>query len=146
MIQSSNLSPTGLYGCDRILIRSYQEWVAYRDSEFMQHDYHVRVNVPDYPMGARWSHPEYGYVPIGAFQLWNAASQYDPAHPGIRLRPYPITNNDASRGDIQFGLQWDRRDRHLLPDLICAHLESEQGSLGINWRGRKSKRFAAGRG
>ncbi|MFN8854075.1 MAG: hypothetical protein ACK50P_00805, partial [Planctomycetaceae bacterium] len=38
-------------------------------------------------------------------------------------------------------LQWDRRQRHLLPEIITIHLESEPCPFGTNWQQRKSQRF-----
>lgn len=38
-------------------------------------------------------------------------------------------------------LQWDRRKRALIPELLVAHLESEAAPTGANWEGRTTARF-----
>ncbi len=42
---------------------------------------------------------------------------------------------------MQFGLLWDRRKRALLPEAVAVHLESEAAPMGVNWCGRRSRRF-----
>jgi hypothetical protein len=108
----------------------------------MHHDYHCRVNFPrDYHIGTRWVHPNYGYVPIGYCQLWHCdASEWR----GVKHRRYPERHNDASRCDVQFALQWDRRHRVHLPEVIAVHLESQEAKLGANWKGRTTVKFGPG--
>ena len=141
MLDAAHLDPEGLYGSDRVMVRSWADWQRLKHSGWLQHDYHCRVNVPDgYALGSRWATREYGYCPIGFFQLWHAACDL---YKGHHRRPYPHRHGDAARGDVQFALQWDRRHRHLLPELLVVHLESEPGPLGVNWKGRKTKPFGS---
>lgn len=90
-------------------------------------------------VGARWADIHQGYVPIGFFQLFHRDSVM---FEGVRQRRYPWHgHNDASRTDVQFALQWPRRQRALIPELVVAHLESEQAQVGANWNGRQTIRF-----
>ena len=60
---------------------------------------------------------------------------------GYHLRNYPVSHGDAARTDVQFGLQWDRRHRQILPEVICLHLDSAPSAIGANWKGRTTPRF-----
>lgn len=140
-VQEAHPDPKILYGCDRVMVRSWWDWQKLKHSGYLQHDYHCRVNFPKgFEVGPRWANSEYGYCPIGYFQMWNSQSDI---YRGIHLKHYPTTANDAARGDVQFAIRWDRRNRQILPEVIAIHLESEPGPLGINWRGRQSKRFCS---
>ncbi len=57
------------------------------------------------------------------------------------MRRYPLHHGDAARTDVQFALQWDRRHRQLLPEVIVLHLESEPAEQGANWKGRTTRPF-----
>lgn len=139
-IESGDLDKDCIYGIDRALIKNYREWEDLKRSGYLQHDFHCRVNFPpNLPMGSRWANHAYGYVPIGAFQMWWSETDL---YKGIHTKPYPVAGHgDAARNDIQFSLQWDRRHRQLIPEVIGIHLESEPASLGVNWKGRKTKKF-----
>jgi hypothetical protein len=142
-LEDAHLDPQGVYGCDRVMIRSWEEWQAVQKSNFLR-DYsrreHHSVCWPTgYSIGARWADTVQGYVPIGFLQLWHSSADM---WWGIRTKRYPtVGHSDASRTDVQFALQWDRRHRHLIPELIVLHLESEPAPVGVNWKGRKTKRF-----
>ena len=137
MIEAAHLQPEKIYGCDRAMVRSWQQWKSLAP-QWMNHT-HCSVNLPaGIEIGTRWSLASSGYVPIGFFQLWSGdADEWR----GRRHRTYPITHGDACRSDVQFALQWDRRNRELLPEIVVAHLESEQAGLGANWNGRTTKPF-----
>lgn len=138
-LDSADLDPNGIYGCDRAMVRGWDAWQRLKYSGYLQHDYHCRVNFPPgFPVGDRWCNAQHGYCPIGFFQLWHSQSDL---YRGAHTRPYPCHHNDAARGDVQHAIQWDRRDRHLLPEVVAIHLESEPAPLGANWRGRTTKRF-----
>ncbi len=137
----AELNEEAIYGCDRIMVRTWQQWQKLLASGWLNHqaDYHYRVNFPEgYSVGTRWANSREGWVPIGFLQLWHCGS--DQWH-GIRHRQYPVDHNDAARGDVQFGMLWDRRERVFLPEMVVAHLESEPCATGANWKGRKTKRF-----
>ena len=88
-----------------------------------------------FPLGVRVTPQAHGgWLPIGFFQMWNAASG--------RLT-YPDQHSDAARTDMQFAAQWPRNKRGMIPEIIAYHLESESGApMGANWNGRMTPRFA----
>ncbi len=138
MIEGAHLNPNNLYGCDRMMVRSWEQWQAVKASGFLGHT-HCSVNMPmGIDIGTRWALSASGYVPIGFFQLWHGSAD---EWRGRRHRTYPISHGDACRSDVQFALQWDRRNRELLPEIVVVHLESEPAELGANWCGRTTKRF-----
>lgn len=140
-LRASDLDEQNIYGADRVMVRSYEEWKRLLASGWMAHSQHCLVTPPTgFPIGTRWVHHETGYVPIGFFQLWHSsADQWR----GTRIRPYPSRHNDACRSDVQHALQWDRNRRELLPEVLVVHLESEPCANGTNWKGRKTKRFGS---
>jgi hypothetical protein len=89
-------------------------------------------------MMSRWVSNLHGYAIPGYFQLWNGTSA---TQQGYHHRRPPLDHGDAARCDIQFSLQWDRRNRVMLPEVIVLHLDSEPSKLGANWKGRTTKRF-----
>ena len=140
-LAAANLDPSCIYGVDRVCVKSWEKWQDLLNSGYLSHqwDYHCRVIFPrGVEVGSRWASTDQGYCPIGAFQLWSA--QADEAV-SFQMRAYPERHGEASRTDTQHGLQWDRRKRILLPEIIAVHLESEDSKMGTNWTGRKSKRF-----
>lgn len=139
LLQAADLDPKCIYGTDRVMVRNYEQWKRLEQSGWLAHDHHCLSTVPPgFNIGTRWVHHDMGYVPIGFFQLWNSsADQWR----GARVKPYPSKHNDACRTDVQHALQWDRRNRELLPELLVVHLESEACANGTNWKGRKTKRF-----
>jgi hypothetical protein len=141
-IETAHLDPACVYGVDRILVKSWDEWIKIQTMGYLiggQYDYHNRVTFPEgFAIGSRWAHPAMGYVPLGAFQMWHSTTDI---WRGVRIKPYPHLHNSACRTDIQHGLQWDRRKRILIPEIVAVHLESQKAPLGANWAGRKTKRF-----
>jgi hypothetical protein len=138
-VADADPDPDALYGCDRVMVRSWRDWCRLRDSGYLQRDYHCRVNFPaGLTVGTRWANHQHGYCPIGFFQMWNGSADL---YRGAHTRPYPTAHNDAARADVQFAIQWDRRHRHLLPEVVAIHLESEPAPLGANWKGRTTRRF-----
>ncbi len=139
MLISADLDPSCIYGCDRMMVRSWEDWQNVIRSGYRQHGKHCYVLPhPNYPIGTRWVSPRDGYVPIGFFQLFHGR---DTIRKGFHHKPYPSHHGDATRADVQFALQWDRRQRVLLPEVIAWHLETERSPLGANWKGRKTPRF-----
>jgi hypothetical protein len=141
LLKAADLNEDTIYGVDRIMIRSWEEWLKFQESGFIQnsHDYHCRINVPQgFNFGTRWGTLDTGYCPIGFFQLWHSNSD---EWRGVRIRPYPKNHNTACRTDVQHALQWDRKKRSLIPEVIVTHLESEKCPKGANWNGRTTKNF-----
>jgi hypothetical protein len=140
-LRQADLDESCLYGVDRILVKSWAEWLELLSAGYLatQHDYHHRIGLPHgFTIGSRWASPRDGYVPIGFFQLWHSSGD---EWQGIRIKPYPADHGNACRTDVQHGLQWDRRKRVLIPELLAIHLESESAKTGANWNGRTTKRF-----
>lgn len=139
---SAELQEDNLYGVDRIMVRSYEDWVKLQRSGWLSHSYHCLTKFPaGFEIGARWADHSYGYVPIGFFQLWHSTSDQ---WRGIRHRTYPKDHGSACRTDVQWGLKFDRSKRELLPEILVVHLESQKSPNGINWGGRKSPPFKDG--
>ena len=141
-LKMAQLQENKIYGCDRVMIKSYEAWKKFEASGYLDgrsfKDSHTSVFPGGIEIGARWTGVHVGYVPIGFFQLWHASQD---EWRGVKHRTYPDSHNTAARADVQFGCLWDRAHRELLPELIVAHLESEPCKVGTNWNGRKTKRF-----
>lgn len=138
-LSAASLRKDTIYGIDRVMLKSWEDWQKFLSSGYLQHDYHARCNFPKgFEVGARWVSPHYGFCPIGFFQLWHGP---ETLYKGIASRRYPDVHNDAARADVQYSLTWDRPYRALLPELIAIHLESEAAPLGANWKGRTTKPF-----
>lgn len=133
---NADLDPACIHGADRIMITSAEQWSHVRPR--LRRSWHCYCGNHGHRIGDRWADIRYGYVPIGFFQLWHHSA--DHRH-GIRLKRYPDNHQDAARADVKFALQWDRRHRILLPEVFVAHLEAEPGKMGLNWKGRKSKKW-----
>ncbi len=138
-LKAAHLNEDNIYGADRILVRSWEEWQILQKSGWMVHDYHNRVTLPKgFTIGTRWCNNNEGYVPIGYMQLWHSSQDH---FRGVRIKQYPQSHGDACRTDVQFSLKFDRRNRVLLPEFYVIHLESEPCPNGTNWKGRKTKKF-----
>lgn len=141
LLDIASLQEDVIYGTDRVLVKSYEEWQKLLATKYLynHHDYHCRINFPaGFAVGTRWASIHAGYCPIGFFQLWHSSMD---EWRGIRTKPYPKHHNTACRTDVQHSLQWDRKKRQLIPEIIVVHLESEPCPMGANWNGRKTKRF-----
>lgn len=126
------LDKSCIYGADRLNATSWEQWDKYKHKTIPQHQYRFMVSPPkEFPIGARLLHLEYGWCPIGYFQLW---------HSSVR-RTYPIVCGSSEHSDVLFAVQWPRRQRVLLPEFFVYHLESEPVAMGANWDGRKTKPF-----
>jgi hypothetical protein len=136
-LDDAHLDPKCIYGVDRVMIH---DWVAFqkwrdRGSSRQWHNYQYTHGEL---IGARWCDIRYGYVPIGFFQLWHQSAA---GRTGIRTRRYPEWHSNAARADVQFALQWDRRHRQLIPEILVAHIENGHATNGTNWNGRKTPEF-----
>jgi hypothetical protein len=138
-LEWAHLDERCLYGADRLHCTGYDAWRSLRDGWFDHHRYGCVQVVPERSAFAPRHIPhEHGYTPIGYFQLWHGSASIDR---GFHLRRYPLTHGDACRTDVQFALQWDRRLRQVIPEVLVLHLQSEPAANGTNWQGRKTKRF-----
>lgn len=141
MLRQAQLKKDAIYGADRINVYGYDAWHRlkpklgrhYQDRWFVDPGF---AHDPEGPDGTRFGtrviHKEYGWVPIGFFQLWHSSA-------GHR---YNVKRGAASGTDVLFPAQWPRDKRVLLPDVLVYHLDSElTHKMGTNWKGRKSQPF-----
>lgn len=133
MLRHAKLDEKNLYGADRLNTVSYDQWDKHKHRIVPQHQWRFLVNpISEFPIGARLIHQEYGYCPLGYFQLWHSSKK----------RQYPIIGGSAEHSDVLFSIQWPRPERVLLPEFFVYHLESEgTAPMGANWNGRKTKHF-----
>jgi hypothetical protein len=131
LLQHARLEKDCIYGADRLNIYGWQAWQDYKKTGHISHAYRYLVMPPPFELGARLLHQEFGYTPIGYFQLWNGS------------RHYPTHQGNAEHTDVLFALQWPRTKRVLLPEVFCVHLDSnnEPTKMGQNWNGRQSPPF-----
>jgi hypothetical protein len=145
LAELAHLDERVIYGADRQNVVGWDAWQRLK-STAGPWDNHAHENGhwfhPSLRPGSRWVSTLHGYVPIGFFQLFHGSALVDG---GYHQRSYPIHHGDAARTDVQFALQWDRRQRQLVPELIVLHLESEKSAIGANWRGRTTARFGGDR-
>lgn len=141
LVALAHLDERVIYGADRCNLMGWDKWRRLKqyagawDNHAQQsgHWFH-----PEATPGCRWVNAIHGYCPIGFFQLMHGSALTDG---GYRQRSYPQDHGDAARTDVQFALQWDRRFRQVLPEVIVLHLESEPSTVGANWSGRTTPRF-----
>lgn len=132
------LDPELLYGVDRLMCTSYADWHAFKQVPHLTEENGIYIH-PHYapmPVGTRIAKygTDQGYIPIGFFQLWNAAVS------GITR--YPEEHADAGRTDMLFAMLWPRKRRGFIPEVLTIHLESERlATMGKNWRGRQTRLF-----
>jgi hypothetical protein len=132
MLRKAKLEKSKIYGADRLNVKSYDDWVKFGSETVPQFQYKCLVQPnKNFRIGSRLVHNEYGYCPIGYFQLWHASTQ----------RRYPVHQGSAEHTDVLFSVQWERPDRQLLPEFFVYHLESEESKMGANWKGRTTKKF-----
>lgn len=134
-----DLDPSFIYGVDRLMCTSYQDWAKHlANPHLTQEDgVYIHPNNASMPIGTRIA--KYGtvdgYIPIGFFQLWN------PTVSGINH--YPQEHGDAGRSDMLFAMLWPRNKRGFIPEIVTIHLESEKiTKMGANWQGRTTQQFS----
>jgi len=142
MLGKSALDWDTIYGAERVNVGSWEAWQNFRHNHYHrepQFTQHCLVTTPgEFPIGANLVHRQYGYCPIGYFQLFHASFLRRYA-----LR-YPETEASAEQMDVQFALRWPRAQRQLLGTVRVFHLDSEPGPMGKNWNGRTTKPFTPG--
>jgi hypothetical protein len=141
-MQNAHLDPQKIYGADRVMIHSCEEWKKLKDSGWLwgatkNHPHEIKFP-SGFGLASRWGNED-GYVPSGYFQLWHRIHGGE-EDGGARLKPYPMGHGTAAREDIQHGLKWDRRHRQLIPEIVVVHLESEARPRS-NWHGRTQLPF-----
>lgn len=136
ILVDAHLDPTCIHGCDRLNVVGHEAWQkAVATGLRCRHNpWGVHVDREHTNLGMRIANERLGYTPIGFFQLWH----------GSTARKYPIHHGTAARSDVQHSLQWDRRKRVHIPELLVWHLETEQAPMGANWNGRTTKPLSEG--
>lgn len=133
MLQLAALNRSCIYGADRMLVSGTEHWAKAKRDKEPQYRHRTLVKAPRHtPLGDRYIHHQYGYAPMGFFQLWHTSCH----------KPYPTVQGSAEHTDILFSLKWPQPNRLVLPTFKVFHLESEPSPMGTNWGGRKSKLFA----
>jgi hypothetical protein len=126
-----------LYGIDRVHCRGWDN--AARFSAIPRAVFDVEVPfLRDFPVGARISLPDGGYVPCGYFQLWHAGA--------TGYRDYPIDPAGTAGGcDMLHSVRFPRQYRELIPEIVGIQLETATLSdpVGVNWAGRQTAEFSA---
>lgn len=143
VLDDAHLDEECIHGCDRVNVIGAAQWdkVRARGLWARPTPWMVDLARPGLTVGGRVANPGHGYTPIGFWQLWHgSASLWRDFH----SRGYPKHHGTAARTDVQHALQWDRRRRVHIPELVVWHLESAAATMGANWRGRKTPLFRPG--
>lgn len=138
MLDKTSLEWDCIYGLERANVRGWDQWLSLRQALHVdpQFGWNYLVSTPpQLPIGDNVVHKQCGYVPIGFFQMWHSSFMHR-----YELR-YPDSEGTAENMDVQWSLRWPRKNRRLIPTARVYHLESEDATAGINWHGRKSRRF-----
>lgn len=134
-INTLKLDTSCLYSVDRLMCKSFEEWIKYLAEPKPQYENSIFVHPSPFPMGVRLANQGYGgWLPIGYFQMWNQGKQ--------KLE-YPTEHTGAARTDVQFTLKFPREKRVLIPEIFAIHLETQlpDKTMGANWNGRTTPKF-----
>ena len=135
IIEKYPLENDSIYGIDRLMCESYEDWYDFLyNYKKPVHDGWIYLHTDLFSIGTRLiQYKGEGYMPIGFFQLWN------PKGSGIYI--YPSQQVGYDRSDVVHLKQWARKKRKFIPDLLCVHLSNEKHGQGQNWSGRNTKEF-----
>lgn len=134
MLECIDLDGTCIYGIDRMMCGSKQQWDEFVKSNKLVHDRFL-LHLDYFPIGNRIVQLNSdSYFPIGFFQLWN------PNISGVKTyKEEPGTGFE--RTDILHVRQFAKNHWKFIPEIVCIHLASDGSFNGQNWNGRASKRF-----
>lgn len=134
ILERACLDERFIYGIDRFNVKGFKNYADFIDMPALQHEDNTFVHTQAFPIGTRIQYPgSGGYLPLGFFQMW------DPKVSGHSK--YPEIPTTAGKTDTMFAAQWPRRERALIPEIIGYHLESDDATMGGNWKGRVSSPF-----
>lgn len=143
-LDRAHLEEDKIYGFDRFQVATPEAWAELQASGWLHNpsEWHPHgVGIPcGFPLMGRWAGQD-GWVPIGFAQLWHRTGGGEEWR-GYRTKSYPQHHGKACRTDVQHSLQWDRRDRALVPEVFVAHLGSDGAKVGANWQGRTTPAFS----
>lgn len=137
IVERMTLDVHSIYGVDRLMCPDFSSWMAYIQKPKTIYDNWIYIHLDAFPIAARVA--DYngdGYAPIGYFQLWHPQKS--------KQLLYPEEHGAADRTDMAFAKRWKRENRHLMAEIVCIHLDSENAtvkSTGKNWQGRKTIPF-----
>lgn len=133
-LKNLTLNSQHIYGCDRIMIESFEDWIDFLNHPNIWNDEFWQLELGKYKIGNRISlyYNQDAWCPLGFFQLWN------PGISGVDIYP---SFNDASSSDIIFAQQFSRIKRTLIPEMLAVHIEQGISQTGTNWQGRKELNF-----
>lgn len=137
ILDSTELDTNSVYHIDRMMCRSFEDWLAFYTQPILQHEANVYVHPRPFDLGVRIAKTDWqGWVGIGYFQMW---------HQPTKKLFYPENHSNAGRSDLTFITDnFTRKHRQMLPEIIGIHLETElpgQKEMGANWWGRKTPLF-----
>lgn len=138
LLDNKYLDPELIYGIDRMMCNSYEEWIKFKKNPKI-HEGWIYMFLDAFPMGVRnVGYESEGYIPIGFFQLWNIK--------GSGINDYPIKHFKKEkytiRSDTFHTKKWKPHQRGFIPELVGIHLASSNGEkMGVNWNGRKTPFF-----
>jgi hypothetical protein len=142
ILEKTPLKETKIYGIDRLMCRSCEDWLQYVESTRSVHEHWTFTHLNLFPVGSRIV--QYGnctdvgvsdgWVPIGFFQMWHPST--------TNTHTYPGDHSAADRTDVLHGKRYKREDRELIPEIVAIHLESENAAMGANWSGRTTVKFS----
>lgn len=145
LLEIAKLREDTLYGIDRQLCSSYEDFAEWMTQPYVNHecDMYLHSHQP-FPLGTRLgrlssdpnSYSDLGYVPLGFFQMWYEG--------GKEKKVYPEEHKSFARSDLLFSYQWPRDRRAIIPEIVGAiHLATpdQKAHMGVNWGGRVSAKF-----
>lgn len=140
VLNELDLDKRCLYGIDRVNCKGINQFVQYMNNPLLLVENWLLTS-SGMEFGSRIIHlygqkgengKFGGYKPLGFFQLAHSS----------QFTQYPDICEGADHCDIMFADMWPRSQRHLIPELIGIHLESDDNVWGSNWNGRKTSLFA----
>ena len=139
ILENLPLEKHKIYGSDRLMCPSYDEWIKFINSPSPVQEGWIYIHMNSFPIGVRiaeYMNKNAGWEPIGYFQLWNPK--------GSGVTSYPTEHDYCDRTDVLHAKKFPRQNRELLPEIVVIHLDSEgltTDNMGKNWKGRKSALF-----
>jgi len=127
----NDLDESFIYSIDRMNCKSFKEWIKFWVEPEIINENNIFVHARPFEMATRLARFDGGWSPIGYFQMWHSSKN----------KKYPEEHNTAARTDLQFGESWPRKQRALIPELYCIHLETNFDKMGANWNGRTTPKF-----
>jgi hypothetical protein len=141
ILEKVPLSTSKIYGIDRLMCNTYEDWIEYVEGPMSVHEGWAFTHLNLFSVGSRlvqygeWMEegvPD-GWVPIGFFQMWHPST--------TNTYTYPGEHAAADRTDVLHAKRYPRANRELIPELVAIHLDSETARMGANWSGRQTARF-----